>query len=431
MLVIREEKPDIIGFSCMTGIHSDAVKIADSIKRVYPGIPIILGGPHPTFFPEIIEESCIDIVCRGEGEEVIGEIMDALNEGWEDGSKKIRLFKNLHVKINGEIIKNPQRPLIDPLDNLPMLDWSCYKNTIILTASPVVLPIRGCPYNCTYCFNDGYKTLHKGLGKTIRALSAERAVEEIKETIKVFAKNPVIFNSDTFGIDIAWMKSFLQKYSENVNLPFVVLLRPELATENVISTLAEYNCYCVAIGVESGSERVRKDILNRNYSNELLFSVAERLHKYGIPFRTYNMLGLLSETEQEIWDTININIKMKADFPRAAIFTPMPGTRMTAQAIKKGYLDFDFSYDDIPKTILEKTVLKNVDADKIKNYMYFFQTAVLFPKAGKLISKLVNYRPNIFYKIWFYFVYVYLHRKSEGRSLFSYIKYVLANRNYK
>jgi hypothetical protein len=122
---------------------------------------------------------------------------------------------------------------------------------------------------------------------------------------------------------------------------------------------------------------------------------------------------------------------MKADFPRAGIFTPMPGTRLTKIAIDEGYLSADFSYDDVPNTILDKTILLNVNAEKINNYLYFFQTAIILPGCRNLILRLVKIKPNIIYKLWFYIVYLYLHRKSEGRNIFSYIKYVFANRKYK
>ena len=214
-------------------------------------------------------------------------------------------------------------------------------------------------------------------------------------------------------------------------MPFVLLLRPELATEKCINIFSKYNCFSVALGIESGSERVRKEILNRHYSNKLLLDIAKRLHSKKIKFRTYNMIGIPTETEEEIWETIDMNIKMKTDFPRGAIFTPMPGTKIVDIAQKNGYLNDDFSFDDIPNSILSQTILKKINKIKIKNLLYFFQSAIIFPKYKPFIKKLIQLKPNMLYRLWFYFIYVYLHKKSEKRVLGDYIKYLFAIKHYK
>lgn len=418
-------KPDIIGFSCMSNLYSDILSVAGEIKKK-SNVPIILGGPHATLFPEIINNDCIDIICRGEGEFAFLDLLDAL-----DKKAPYNQIENLWVKENGQIYKNNVRPLVDDLDKIPLIDWSCYKGTEVENSPPIAFLVRGCPYSCSYCFNETTRSIYKGLGKYVRHFSVERSIDEIKQALKVFSYSPVLFTSDSFGMNHEWMEQLFAKYSEITDLPFVLLLRPELATEKCVKIISKYNCYSVAIGVESGSERVRKEILNRNHSNNFLLEIADRLHSSKIKFRTYNMIGLPTETEQEIWETININIKMKTDFPRGAIFTPLPNTKIVEIAKERGYLDNDFSFETLPSTILSNSILKKVNKDLIKNYLYFFQTAILFQGSHKLIKRLINFKPNIIYRLWFYLVYLYLHRKSEKRRLLPYIRYVFANRRYK
>ncbi|VVB64531.1 tRNA-2-methylthio-N(6)-dimethylallyladenosine synthase [uncultured archaeon] len=247
--------------------------------------------------------------------------------------------------------------------------------------------------------------------------------------MKCFSHSPVLFTSDSFGIDLEWMDDLLSEYSKITKLPFVLLLRPELATEKCIDILAKHNCFSVAIGVESGSERVRKEILNRHYSNDDLLNIAKMLHNYKIKFRTYNMIGLPTETEDEMWETIDINTKMKTDFPRAAIFTPMPNTKIVEVAKDNGYLESDFSFDSIPSSIFQTTILKKVNANKIENTLYFFQTAIIVPRSKNPLKELTRSKPNVLFKYWFYFMYAYLHKKSEKRALVPYIKYLFLNRH--
>lgn len=419
---IEEFRPSLIGFSCMTGFHIKALSVARQIKSKF-SIPIIMGGPHATLFPDVIHQEGLDIICRGEGEFALIDLLDAIDKGQSYAD-----IQNLWVKIGNGIRQNELRPLVDPLDNVPLIDWSCYKGTVVQNTSPSAFLIRGCPYLCTYCFNHTMREMYKGRGKYIRHFSVERSIKEIKRALEVFKPNFFIFASDTFGIDPSWMDDLFSKYQEVTTLPFVLLLRPELTTEEVVRILAKYRCHTVGIGVESGSERVRKQVLARNYSNELLLEVSERLHKAGVRVRTFNMIGLPTETEDEIWETIDLNVKMQADFPRGAIFMPFPNTKIVEIAKASGQLPEGFSFDDIPNSILKTTVLAGVNRDRIKNLLHFFQTGVLFPWLRPLIRHLVKIRPNPVFLLWFYGVYGYVQRRSEGRNLLSYLWYVFANR---
>jgi anaerobic magnesium-protoporphyrin IX monomethyl ester cyclase len=420
---VDREKPDLIGFSCMTAMFKMIAAVARALKDRFP-IPIILGGPHPTLFPDCINEPSIDIICRGEGEFAIVDLMNAIQK-----KAPLTNIQGFWIKSGNHIHKNDLRPLIDPLDDVPLIDWSCYKGTPVEHHPPYAFVIRGCPYSCTYCFNEMTKKLYKG-GRYVRHFSVERAVAEVQQALEIFPPSPVLFLSDSFGTDLEWMDRFFDRYSQVTDLPFLIVIRPELATEKCVQILSKYRCFNASIGVESGSERVRRDILNRHYSNQTLLDVAARLTKHRIKFRTFNMIGLPTETEEEVWQTIDINIQMKSDFQRVAIFTPYPGTELTEIAKTHGYLASDFNYEDIPLNVFSESALRNVDRDLIKNQLYFFQTAILFPKRRKFIKKLTHLKPNLFFRLWFYLTYAYLQRGIEGRKWIPYLKYLLSNRDY-
>jgi radical SAM superfamily enzyme YgiQ (UPF0313 family) len=405
----------------MTPLVGETLSLASEIKKHFD-IPIILGGPHPTLFPEVIHEAPFDIICRGEGEETLAEILTSIDDG-----RPYAHIRNLWVKEGGHVHQNPLRPFTDPMDGVPLIDWSCYSGTPALNSPPIAFPIRGCPFSCSYCFNAPLRQIYRGLGRYVRHFSPARAVQEVQEALKFFAPSPVLLISDSLGIDLPWTERFLDIYSRLIPLPFVFLIEPQLATDRFIDLIAKHDCKCVALGVESGSERVRKQVLNRRYTNEELVAVAERFHRRNIKIRTYNMIGLPTETEAELWESIEINLKMKTDFPRGAIFTPLPGTEIVDMAKREGYLAEDFSFGSIPTTILATTVLKKLDRDRIANSLCFFQTAIIFPKWTGLIKFLIRRRPNALFRLWFGVVYAYLHRKSEGRNWMPYIKYVLSN----
>lgn len=418
---IDELKPDIIGFSTMTGFHIQVLSLVREIKTKY-SIPIIMGGAHPTLFPEVIHETGLDIICLGEGEFALMELLDALER-----KRSYHGIKNLWIKENGRIYKNPLRPLVDPLDNVPLIDWTCYKGTAIQNSSAVAFLVRGCPYSCSYCFNEAVRNMYKGLGKYVRYFSPDRSIEEIEESLKVLKSDSVIFLSDTFGINSEWMEQFLSLYEKKIGLPYIILLRPELATPKNIQILGKYKCNTVGIGVESGSERVRREILHRNYSNQLLLRIAEDLHRNRIKIRTYNMIGLPGEREEDIWDTLSLNIQMKAEYPRGAIFMPFPNTKIVNYAKRTGYLEDDFSFNSMPNSILSHSILKKTNTERIKNYLYFFQSIILFPRFVNLFKSLIKIKPNILFRLWFYLIYAHIQRKSEKRGFISYVKFIFSN----
>jgi len=167
MKKIKSINPDIIGFSITSPRYSWTKDSAKRIKSEFRK-PIVVGGPHPTFVPVIINEDFIDIVCRGEGEDAIVELLDKLENG-EDITK----IRNLWVKKRDKIYKNPIRNLIENLDSIPYADRDLYRKYSLLRNQniDVFMTSRGCPYNCAFCLNKRYNELYKSKGKVLRRRS--------------------------------------------------------------------------------------------------------------------------------------------------------------------------------------------------------------------------------------------------------------------
>ena len=428
--IIRERietfKPDIIGFPCLTGLHKGILSVSETIKRAFPSCKVLLGGVHPTLFPEIINDPNVDFICRGEGEGPTKELLDALDSGLEDFD-----IPNISYKKNGNVFHNEMRPLADPLDSLPFPDYSIYRSMPVIAADtyPAVFMIRGCPFSCTYCHNSNQKKIYKGKGTYVRMFSIERILDEVQSAIIHYPKTrAVLLGADTLGTNIKWLEELLTKYSKRFGIPYNCIIRPEFITEELARLLRDTNCNMIAFGVESGSERVRKELLNRKYSNEQIVRAAGLLKKYGVKFRTYNIIGFPSESQDEMLSTLEMNIQIGADYPWCSIYTPYPETRLSEYSISQGYLDKDFNYDSVPSSFFNDTVLKNTDRNFILNLHSFFQAVVLFPRLKRLVKCLLKLPHNSFYRFIFKAVYSYVCIRSEKRSILSYIKLAFANR---
>ena len=115
-------QPDVVAFSCTTGVHRWAGDFAEKIKRGRDVLTVV-GGPHPTFFPKFIEHPGVDVICRGEGEQAIVEMANKISAG-----EPVQDTLNCWFKRNGEIVSNGLRPLIANLDSIPNPDRLIYRS---------------------------------------------------------------------------------------------------------------------------------------------------------------------------------------------------------------------------------------------------------------------------------------------------------------
>lgn len=420
--------PDLVGFPCMTGMHKEILDLATRIKADFPGSRIILGGIHPTLFPEVLRHPAVDFICRGEGEGALCELVDALAAG-----ATAFPIPNISYKAGGEVVANPIRPLVDPLDALPFPDYTIYGGNPLLAADtfPSVFMIRGCPFACSYCHNSNQRKVFHGLGRYVRAFSIERILAEVEAALAAYPKARAVFlGADTLGTDLPWLTELLTRYRDRFRLPYTCLIRPEYVTPELGRLLRETGCHMLAFGVESGSERVRRELLGRRYTNEAVERAARTLKEHRVRFRTYNIIGFPTETREEMLATLELNLRIGTDFPWCSIFTPYPETRLSAFALERGYLDAGFSYDDVPASFFNDTILKNVDRDFILNLHSLFQLMVLVPALAPLLKRLLPRRHNRLYRTVFKAVYSWVCIRSENRSLLSYLRLAYANRRY-
>ena len=423
---IQHYSPSVVGFPCMTGLHKKVLSTARQIKAEFPDCKTLVGGIHPTLFPEIITRPEVDFICRGEGEFPTVELLSAL-----DNDETQFPIPNISWKEKGTIHHTPMRRLIYPLDLLPFPDYAIYEDSPAIASDtyPMVYMTRGCPYSCTYCHNSNQRKIYKGLGRYVRHFSVDRILNEVESALAAYQNATAVFlGSDSLGKDLKFLSELLVAFHARFRMPYTCLIRPEHITEELSALLSKTNCHMLAFGVESGSERVRKEIMNRKYTNAQIRETAALLHRHGIKFRTYNILGLPTETKDEMLETLKLNQEIKPAYPWAAIFTPYPATKLSEYAIQNGYLNNDFSFDDIPASFFNDTILKNVDRQFILNLHSFFQLCVLIPWSYYIARPLLNLPGSFLYRIIFKVVYVYVCIKSEKRSFFPFLKLALANR---
>lgn len=390
---IKELKADIVGFSCSTGAHVHALKDVKVIKESMPWVVTIMGGPHATFVPEVIYNDGIDVVCRGEGENALLELADHVKNKTDYSH-----VSNLWVKSGEKIFKNEVAPLIENIDELPFGDRSHYNRYPILRDKKerAIMFGRGCPHDCTFCFNSSLKDMYKGKGRYIRRRSIENVIKELEGLKKKYFVQQISFEDDTFLDDKDWILEFLKEYKTKINIPYRCNTRFDTLTDDVVLMLKSTGCFLIALGVESGSERIREQVFNKGLKTRDILTGVNILKKYGLKFHALNIIGSPQETLDEAIDTLMINRQIKPDIPFVSLFQPYPATAI----VRKYHLIYD--YDRLPSSFWSSSVIKQDNIRELENLQRLFYVLLKIPLPRSTIKFIA--RCHIFrylYKIIF------------------------------
>ncbi|MBI4582566.1 MAG: B12-binding domain-containing radical SAM protein [Planctomycetes bacterium] len=345
--VIQDYQPGIIGFSVMSQQYGWTCKLAQDIRARFPSLPLCIGGVHCTMVPdEVAQSRLFDFVCVGEGEYPFLELVNRLENGRDPSD-----CPNLRIcKPSGEIVNNRVGPFPD-LDKLPLMDWDLFdmkRITQVKKGWLSILTSRGCPYKCTYCFNkeivDQY--LEDGAVKSAKEYLRHHPIDVVLDEIRYLKSrlpeiNTIIFDDDLFTLNKKYVLDFCRAYKDSgIGIPFVVNAHVQVFTDEVARALKEAGCMICKFGLESGSDRIRRDILWRFMTNDTIERAFAAAHHHDIHTSAFIMFGLPTETREEILETLELCSRIKMGRYRWALFFPFPGTAGYTIAKSKDLIDF-------------------------------------------------------------------------------------------
>ncbi len=323
--IVTKINPDVICFSFVSNHWKYVKEYSDWIKKSFPKLPIVTGGIHATTCPEeVISHSSIDIVCIGEGEYPLLELVNSLEERRTDYA-----IQNLWFKQGSGIIKNGLRLLIQDLDILPFGDRELFYPKQKYVRELYMMAGRGCPYQCSYCCNHLLQKIYAEKGKYIRMRSVDVVLNEIEEASKKYTFDQITFDDDTFTLNINWVEEFAEKYSKKFSFPFSVNARVENINDRLLKVLKKAGCRHIGMAIESGSEWLRKNVLKRYMTNKQIVDAFNLTKKYGLVAGTYYIFGFPLETEEMMKDTIKIHEQANSTGGfQLTIFYPYPSTHL-------------------------------------------------------------------------------------------------------
>lgn len=346
-----DKKPVFAGFYSHVGEPvKSLIELSSFVKEYSPETPVIHGGVLPSMNPELtLKEPYVDIVVIGEGEETVLEVTAALKD-----KKPYDNVKGIGFKKGGNIIINPDRPLLD-MDRLPLPAWHLVETDIekyVLTsgyrkdgtAIPGlhILSSKGCPANCSFCFSRQYQ-------KRYRYKSAERTLDEIECLVKNFGVSTFYYHDEDFIIHRKRMIEFCKGIKDrDLHIRFSCQTRIDSVDEPLIKLASEAGLTGLSFGVEFCKEDVLKSY-KKGINIEQVFRVAEMCRKYNILSHFNFICGYPSETYGDMMTTVKVSERLKEINPFSEfllyVYTPNYGTAE--------YRELEQKYGFYPKTLAD------------------------------------------------------------------------------
>jgi anaerobic magnesium-protoporphyrin IX monomethyl ester cyclase len=329
--------PDLIAFSVFTGNYQWCLKIAREIKK-QSNIPIVFGGMHVSAVPKVVlSNQCVDYVVVGEGEHAMLELVEMIAKNNIDSAREIL---NLGYKSDGRLIINKPREYLADLDSLPFPDKQLFYDKVpMLQKVYMISTSRGCAFNCTFCNNSMLHSLYSMQVNHVRRRSPGNVIEELKQAKAQWKIKMVCFADDIFVTSKTWLDEFIGLYKREIAIPFFCFMYPNANSSELVLLLKNGGCRMISIGVESGSERVRKEIFLRLESNVDILRAADLVKKSGIKLCLDHIMGTPTETEEELKSGMALYNKAKPDRMNTLWLTYYPGTKIIDIALEKGILD--------------------------------------------------------------------------------------------
>jgi len=345
--VMSSFDPQIIGIGVMTIECKYGFVDAAKVKAINPEVTIIFGGPHCSHEPRfILNDPNVDLMVSGEGDLTIVELINALEQG-----KDIENVPGIAYKKNGSYIRTADRPVIRDLDKFDqeydLINLERYFNfQSSMDFFPVFrdkrfLPLvtsRGCPFKCTYC--------HDIFDKSIQYRSPKAVVDEIEYLINKYGVREFHIVDDVFNVNMKRAKIVLDAIIQrnlNIHISFPNGLRADFFDDELIDKMQRAGVYRMALGIESGSQRIQ-DMIKKDLDINIIYDVVEKLTRARMSVHGFFMLGFPSETRDEMKETIDFACDLGLTTANFSLVIPNPGTDLRQTFIESRESNFeDFS----------------------------------------------------------------------------------------
>ena len=333
---IEEQEPDVLAFSVLTMNYQWMLAVAREARILFPSVKTIFGGVHISAVPELVlERDEVDYVVVGEGDIAFPQILDAI----EQGGTKEPIQNTRYKDANGDLIRGKQVGFNQDLDSLPPFDKSIWEDHIRIKDRYLTMASRGCPYRCSFCFNNFFAQLpEEKKGKYVRLRSVDHLINELAYAKEKYDIKYVDFQDDVFTVYKPWLKEFLERYKNEISVPFDCLSHPHYIDDDITRWLKEAGCQWMQMGVQSMDEEFKYQNLMRYEDSNKIVKALEYANKYKLKVKVDHMFGLPGEPISAQEKALTLYRQQSPSRIQTFWTCFLPGTKLMDDAIKDGLL---------------------------------------------------------------------------------------------
>ncbi len=327
---LEEFRPDILILSVTTPSLAEDLKAAALAKEVLPHV--LVGGKGAHFNESdataLSEYGDLDFCFRGEYERTARDLIERGDLSEVEG---------ITFRRDGEIVRNPNRPVVDDLDSLPyparhLIDNGLYVRPDAGVPQTTIITSRGCPYDCIFCLAPVIA------GHKVRRRSAENILGEIRECVRRHGIREFLFRSDLFTANREWTLGLCDAIIESgVDVHWACNSRVDTLTPEVLARMKEAGCWLVAFGVESGSEELLRH-MNKKADKAGALRAVRLCRETGVRSSVYFVIGLPWETRETFSESVSFAKELDPDFLEVFYAYPFKGTSLYTTAVREGLL---------------------------------------------------------------------------------------------
>ncbi len=394
---------ELVGIYTITAALKSAFALSARIKNEINGdCKIVLGGPHPSARPaEALESPYVDFAVVGEGEQLICDLIENLDRP----EVRDRLAGLAYRRSDGTIAANGKARFPPDLDALPFPAYHLFAHRQIGPTRPTwisarrlrcgsMMTTRGCPYKCTFCTS----AADQPFGKVFRAMSPGRVIEEIEWLVRDYGVNFVEFQDDVFNLITSRAEDICRLLiKKRLDIRWSIpngISRVENITEAFLRLCQRSGCIDAWFAAESGSERIRNEVIRKQNTIAQVRSAVEASARIGMQTGAFFIIGNADETVEEMQQTIDFARSMPLDRAQFTMATPFPGTSLWDRIEREGrwlVKDYDMfgPYENV--VYFELGRLKKEDA--LRMYKKAFRSFYLRPShlLGKVALRRETY----------------------------------------
>lgn len=430
---LQRIQPDVVAFSTLTGEHRYHLQAAEIVKKTIPDALTVMGGPHCTFFPEVVENPSVDAVGIGECDDAWPALLKAYDARGRSGIHEV---PNIVTKENWfgslrdggpEARRAHMRGRTTFLDGLPFLDRELVYRKTHLGEFPMrsFMSSRGCPYECTYCFEPKFNAIYRGKGPIFNRLSVRRVCEELKELVSRWPTQFIKFYDDLFFVKKGrdeWIEEFAEVYPREVGLPFFILTRCNILTEETLRLLVGAGLHSLTMSIEAGNDYIRSHVIKRHMTREEILYAFGLCRKYGVVTFANSILGIpvrpeimaaqgKTPTDYDV-ECLDINIDAGVTFAEFGTAYPYPGCELTEYVEQNGWFDSKKDFDKLHTSYQSESPLNCfTPAEKLaqKNLEMLGTVCVAFPwMRNTTVKHLIHWNFSRLYFVLYYLTKGYL-----------------------